>query len=385
MPKKTCRRGTKSSSGCGIEPGIYNRAVLVAGTRSPFTYGLEMELRKLAQVDDEAVRNTALGPWVRDESIETPPPEDRPLLEVVPLNAEQRQAVVQGLSAPLTVVTGPPGTGKSQVVLSLLVNAAWQGSSVLFSSKNNHAVDVVESRVNELGSVPLLLRLGREEHHSRLAQHLTASLADSSSAGDQARYDRLMQVHEDGRARFEAVQREIGAVAGLRNTVDELERAVEPARQLFGADRFASLRTLDVNALRRGLETLGAAIGGATASDQPAVVRMVWDTVKDRRFGRISSSRRITHRRGTTGRGAPQRRTGRAGHRSMGRVPAHVGGPPGMGRPDSVVLFGARPATLRQTAREPGSRTDSDRPGIRPRLARIVAVLAAPVAWPLDS
>ncbi len=31
------------------EPGIYNRAVLVAGTRSPFTYGLEMELRKLAQ------------------------------------------------------------------------------------------------------------------------------------------------------------------------------------------------------------------------------------------------------------------------------------------------------------------------------------------------
>ncbi len=92
--------------------------------------------------------------------METPPPEDHPLLEVVPLNAEQRQAVVQGLSAPLTVVTGPPGTGKSQVVLSLLVNAAWQGGSVLFSSKNNHAVDVVESRVNELGPVPLLLRLG---------------------------------------------------------------------------------------------------------------------------------------------------------------------------------------------------------------------------------
>ena len=26
-------------------PGIYNRAVLFAGTRSPFTYGLEIELR----------------------------------------------------------------------------------------------------------------------------------------------------------------------------------------------------------------------------------------------------------------------------------------------------------------------------------------------------
>ena len=85
---------------------------------------------------------------------------------MLPLNTEQRQAVVQGLGAPLTVVTGPPGTGKSQVVTSLLANVAWQDGSVLFSSKNNHAVDVVESRVNDLGPLPLLLRLGKEEHHA---------------------------------------------------------------------------------------------------------------------------------------------------------------------------------------------------------------------------
>src|ERR1039457_677202 len=147
-----------------------------------------MELRKLAQLDEETVRDTALGHWLRGESIEVLPPEDRPLLEVLPMNTEQRQAVLQGLSAPLTVVTGPPGTGKSQVVVSLLVNSAWQGGSVLFSSKNNHAVDVVESRTNELGAHPLLLRLGREEHHARLAQQLTAGLAESSSADDSSGY-----------------------------------------------------------------------------------------------------------------------------------------------------------------------------------------------------
>src|SRR5207248_10495817 len=57
-------------------PGIYNRAVLFAGTRSPFTYGLEIELRKLMQLDDEAVRDTALGLWLRGESIATPSPAD---------------------------------------------------------------------------------------------------------------------------------------------------------------------------------------------------------------------------------------------------------------------------------------------------------------------
>jgi len=127
--------------------------VIFAGIRSPFTYGLEIELRKLAQLDDEAVRDTALGLWLRGENIDALPAGDRPILEVLPLNTEQRQAVVQGLSAPLTVVTGPPGTGKSQVVTSLLANIAWQSGTALFSSKNNHAVDVVESRVNQLGPI----------------------------------------------------------------------------------------------------------------------------------------------------------------------------------------------------------------------------------------
>src|SRR5205085_3387863 len=127
-------------------------------------YGLEVELRKVAALDPRAVENTMLGRLLRGENIEEAPAEDRPILELVPLKTEQRQAVLQGLTAPLTVVTGPPGTGKSQVVISLLANVAWQGGSVLFASKNNHAVDVVESRANELGTYPLLLRLGKEEH-----------------------------------------------------------------------------------------------------------------------------------------------------------------------------------------------------------------------------
>jgi hypothetical protein len=95
------------------QPGIYNRAILFAAPRSPFTYGLETELRKLAQLDEAGVAGTALGTWLRPERVDTAPVNERPLLEILPLNVEQRQAAVQGLAAPLTVVTGPPGTGKS--------------------------------------------------------------------------------------------------------------------------------------------------------------------------------------------------------------------------------------------------------------------------------
>lgn len=263
-------------------PGIYNRAMLFAATRSPFTYGLEMELRKLAQLDDEAVRETALGLWLRGGSIETAPVEDRPILEILPLNTEQRQAVVQGLSAPLTVVTGPPGTGKSQVVASLLVNQAWHSSSVLFASRNNHAVDVVESRVNALGPSPLLLRLGKDEHHAQLAQHLTATLAESSSPDDSAGYTWQKEAHEEMRGLFQAVQAQIATVVNLRNLVDELERAAEPARAIFGAERFRNLRTLGVEAARARIDALSAALDAARESRQPAMVRLVWDSTKSR-------------------------------------------------------------------------------------------------------
>jgi hypothetical protein len=276
-----------------IPPGIYNRAILFAATRSPFTYGLEIELRKLMQLDEAAAADTALGSWLRGEAVSGRTPEDRPILEVLPLNTEQRQAVVQGLAAPLAVVTGPPGTGKSQVVTSLLANLAWQGGSVLFSSKNNHAVDVVESRVNGLAPYPLLLRLGKEEHHTRIAEHLMAWLAESSGPDDTARYALLARTHAEDRERFAAVQREIRRAMDLRNLVDELERTAEPARALFGDERFAGLLTTPLEAAGVRLEALEAAIEAFTENPPTGMVRMLRDP-KSRRLERLAEAARDT-------------------------------------------------------------------------------------------
>jgi very-short-patch-repair endonuclease len=282
------------STGVALEelsaPGIYNRAILFAGARSPYTYGLEVELGKLMQLDEDSFRDTALGAWLRGEIDEASVPDDGPILEVLPLNTQQREAVIQGLSAPLTVVTGPPGTGKSQVVVSLLANMAWQGRSVLFASKNNHAVDVVETRVNELGPSPLLLRLGREEHHARIAQHLTAALAETSPPDAAARHAWLTKAHDHDRARYAAVQAQIDSVVSLRNMVDELERAAEPARAIFTDRQFAELRTADVEAFRRHVQSLGDALGASRISGQSVMARLLGDGGLDRRIERIAQA-----------------------------------------------------------------------------------------------
>ena len=112
-------------------------------------------------------------------------PAGEPILEVLPLNSEQRSAVRQGLNNQLSVITGPPGTGKSQVVTSLLINATHKGQKVLFSSKNHKAVDVVQERVNGLGNRPVLLRLGpKEEFRVALSDYLTQLLASKTQQED---------------------------------------------------------------------------------------------------------------------------------------------------------------------------------------------------------
>ncbi len=94
----------------------------------------------------------------------TPPESDKSgeLLPIVALNASQQGAVSEILDGrPVSVVSGPPGCGKSQVVVSVLLNAWARGSSVLFASNNNKAVDVVRERVERFESdFPIAIRAG---------------------------------------------------------------------------------------------------------------------------------------------------------------------------------------------------------------------------------
>ena len=59
-------------------------------------------------------------------------------------------------------MTGPPGTGKSQVISEIIINSLFNGQTVLFTSKNHKAVDVVVERLNSLSNTPPILRLGDE-------------------------------------------------------------------------------------------------------------------------------------------------------------------------------------------------------------------------------
>ena len=89
-------------------------------------------------------------------------------IQVLPLNPQQQKAVATVLADnPLTVISGPPGCGKSQVVTSLLMNCWGQGISALFASNNHKAVDVVRERIKRFeGEYQVAVRTGSNEKNN---------------------------------------------------------------------------------------------------------------------------------------------------------------------------------------------------------------------------
>ncbi len=260
------------------ENGIYNRAVLVATERSKYTQGLETELKMLMQLNEEEYAGTALDYWLKGGQVEAPVSEEAPkdILEIVPMNAEQQGAVRKALTEPLSVITGPPGTGKSQVVTGILTNAIWTGKKALFASKNNKAVDVVYERVNGLASSPMLVRLGSAEKSYALAEHMLTLLSSATSDDDESEYSSAVVAHEKLTTELRSINAAFDDVMRARNTADELDRQVEDYRKQLGQEFCRRAADVNIDEGLHQLQNLRRRLGRTVKDEQPFATRAAW-------------------------------------------------------------------------------------------------------------
>ena len=79
-------------------------------------------------------------------------------------NISQREALVKGLSHRISVIDGPPGTGKTETILNLVANiVAVPGQRVGIVSFNNAAVENVRDKLAAEGYGHIVADLGRKE------------------------------------------------------------------------------------------------------------------------------------------------------------------------------------------------------------------------------
>ena len=169
-------------------------------------------------------------------------PPGGPLAAPLACSHSQEQTLECIRTQPLTVVTGPPGTGKTQLVVNAVTNAWLDGDKVLVTSTNNAAVDVAVHRAARDVSSGLLTRTGNRDAREAVPARIGAASAQATThRGNQAR----------ARANLKRVATERTQLLQKLARLDELDadllQVVNTREQLRQAQKDAA-RTLWPNA-----------------------------------------------------------------------------------------------------------------------------------------
>ncbi len=121
---------------------------------------------------------TALDFLFNPPTIATPSLDDVLLALANPIAPTLSQAIAlaHAMRQPLTVITGPPGTGKTRLIVGLIIHCLLTGQSVLLASRINRAVDAAVEFAERLMGKGCLLRTGNEQARTELAQTVSELL-----------------------------------------------------------------------------------------------------------------------------------------------------------------------------------------------------------------
>ncbi|GAA4601061.1 hypothetical protein GCM10023107_55320 [Actinoplanes octamycinicus] len=98
---------------------------------------------------------------------------DDPVISPLPLTGSQARVVRRARAAPITVVSGPPGSGKSHTVVAAALEVVDRGGSVLVATQSPHAAEVLAGLLARYPGPPPVL-FGDATGRAGLEAELTA-------------------------------------------------------------------------------------------------------------------------------------------------------------------------------------------------------------------
>jgi superfamily I DNA/RNA helicase len=173
-------------------------------------------------------------------------------IEVLDLTEPQRAAVASARVMPLTVITGPPGTGKTYAICALVIDHLLAGRTVLVSSGTRQAVAHVAQELETTGGEFICAHTGERSLQRELADKLK-NLSQPGFRPAAYSADEIAQAH----ARYHAMREQLRAleIELLRILVHEGDLAFRDAAIAAQAD-LASRFHLDTLADRDKVRSL---------------------------------------------------------------------------------------------------------------------------------
>lgn len=185
------------------------QAVKIAGFlvigESPYDRAL---LEELEQLSAKSSAQTALNFLFAPPSVGLPDLTDVLMALANPVcpTLSQAIALAHAIKFPLTVITGPPGTGKTRIIVGLIIHHLLIGRSILLASKINRAVDAAVELAERLLGEGCILRTGRRQEVEKLQERLSELLGLKEWGQKGELFSGMRQLPRYSQSKFVATQ-----------------------------------------------------------------------------------------------------------------------------------------------------------------------------------
>ena len=118
--------------------------------------------RKIERIDEKSVLDAYTNLKIKNVSFDK-----QKVIFPFSTNLSQMKALCNTFESNLSVISGPPGTGKTQVILNIIANAIVLNKKIAVISNNNNAVENVYDKLKEHDLDFLIAYLGNSENVDR--------------------------------------------------------------------------------------------------------------------------------------------------------------------------------------------------------------------------
>lgn len=146
---------------------------------------IEDEDRSISLADkyekiDFVEKNSLLEAYLNKETYKSTAKRSAPLFPFG-CNRSQYNAVCNALENRISVIEGPPGTGKTQTILNILANLLLNGKTMQIVSNNNSAVENVQEKLKAYGLDFVCAQLGRVSNKISFIENQSGKYPDMTT------------------------------------------------------------------------------------------------------------------------------------------------------------------------------------------------------------
>lgn len=136
-------------------------------------------------------------------------------------NLSQKQAVLNALQYDISIIEGPPGTGKTQTILNIIANAVMRGESVAVVSSNNSATANVLEKLKKYKVDFIAAPLGNSDNKEQFIEHQSSEIPNYREYITEIKNLKKTEEHETAICKYLNLKNELSRLNLEKNAIEK--------------------------------------------------------------------------------------------------------------------------------------------------------------------